>query len=171
MLSPGQARTVAETLALSVADVAAQVPPELAERLLRAGEALAPGDGEPSTPHPGLPPVGACLTQQRQVTAEDTAAALGHPDPGVDVLGSPRIALWFELAASALLPAPSDGLTHVGVGIVVHHLGTAGQGERVEVRAALRTRKGRHGLFVCAARVGDRLIALGAHHRVLLDRS
>ena len=42
----------------------------------------------------------------RVVGPEDTAAAMGHPDEAVQVLGSPRISLWFELVACELLPEP-----------------------------------------------------------------
>ena len=60
---------------------------------------------------------------------------MGHPDDGVQVLGSPRLSLWFELVSCELLPVPSPELTHVGAGILVHHLGRADVGETVTLEA------------------------------------
>jgi predicted thioesterase len=110
------------------------------------------------------------VTRTVRVTEEDTATAMGHPDPSVAVLGSPRIALWFEVVASGLLPDPTPDLTHVGAGIVVHHLDRADVGEEVTVTAAVERVAGRRITFSCAAVTGSRLVALGTHQRVLRER-
>lgn len=102
------------------------------------------------------------------VAKDDTAAEMGHPDPTMTVLGSPRLALWFELAASELLPKPDHELTHVGVGILVHHLGRAKVGDEVVIRAQLDEIDGRRVVFSLRARVKDRVIALGVHERIVL---
>ncbi len=86
----------------------------------------------------------------------------------MSVLGSPRIGLWFELATSELMPDPEGGVRHVGVGILVHHLGRAVEGETVTVDVQVDQVDGRSCVFACSARVGGRLVALGTHHRVLL---
>jgi len=104
-----------------------------------------------------------------RVTDADTAAALGHPDPGVRVLASPRLGLWFEAATSPLMPEPGTGLRHVGVGLVVHHLGGAGVGEEVTVAARVLDVSGRAVIFSLTATAGERPVGRGVHHRRILD--
>lgn len=120
-------------------------------------------------PHPAATPIGTVRRLVRTVGPQDTAAAIGHPDSDVDVLSSPTIALWFELAASDLMPPPGVGLRHVGVGIVVHHLDAARVGDEVEVTAEVTSVDGRAVRFACDAVLGGSLIATGDHHRVILD--
>lgn len=171
MLQGRQPTLVSETLRASLAAAAANLSDEGAAKAFdEAAALLSPyaTDGRP--PHPALPVVGAEVTRVLSVTQDDTATAMGHPDPAVAVLGSPRIALWFEIVASDLLPPPTAELSHVGVGIVVHHLDAAQVGEKVTVRAAAEGATGRRITFACTAMVGTRLVALGAHHRVLRER-
>jgi predicted thioesterase len=104
------------------------------------------------------------------VTEADTAAAMGHPDPGVTVLGSPRIGLWFELATSPLMPEPGGDVRHVGVGLVVHHLGRADVGEEVVVEARVMDASGRAVVFALEATCHGRCVARGVHHRRILER-
>lgn len=118
---------------------------------------------------PGLQ-AGSSCSERFRVKKADTAAEMGHPDPSVDVLGSPRIALWFEITASCLLPEPDGEMTHVGTGILVHHLAAAAPGEEVTVKARLEEVEGRRVAFSLEARVGDRLVALGAHQRIVLSK-
>ena len=124
---------------------------------------------EPRPAHEQAPAVGTRTVVTNVVADEHTAAAIGHPDEGVDVLSTPTIALWFELTASALMPAPGGDVRHVGVGILVHHLDTAAVGEEVEVSAEVRSVDGRAVRFACHATCGGRLLATGDHQRVVLD--
>lgn len=103
------------------------------------------------------------------VSPEDTAAQMGHPDPAVSVLGSPRISLWFEIAASTILPPPGGDYTHVGAGIFVHHLGMARVGDALEVVSTVEEVDGRRVVFSIAGYVGEKLIALGTHERIILS--
>ena len=124
-----------------------------------------------SSPHPAAPPVGAAAVTVFPVTEDDTAAAMGHPDPSMTVLGSPRIGLWFELATSPLMPPPGGGVRHVGVGLMVHHLSAAEVGEEVAVEARVMDVSGRAVLFTLEATAGGRCVARGVHHRRILDGS
>ena len=168
---------MADTLRVALLDAARQAaPPEgdqtegPAGAFTRAAEAMeATRDQRPAGEAPvPLPPVGATAEQDLTVGPEDTAAAMGHPDPAVAVLGTPRLALWFEMASSAHLPPLPEGMTHVGTGVLVHHLGRAAVGEEVRVTARLEEARGRRVLFSCGAWAGERLVALGAHHRILV---
>lgn len=119
--------------------------------------------------HPRAPAPGAVASTERVVAIEDTAAAMGHPDASMTVLGSPQIALWFEVSTSDLMPDPDRDLSHVGVGILVHHVARAVVGETVKLTATVAAVAGRTVVFTCEARVGERLVALGVHQRVILD--
>ncbi len=166
-LTPQRVTMVTETLRVALLDAARAAGPARAQALSTAADLLAePGrDG-----HPALPTVGTTVAQDLTVGEDDTASSMGHPDPAMAVLGSPRISLWFELVASTALPDPQVGATSVGVGILVHHLGRAAVGETVEVTATVESVSGRRIAFSCAARVGERLVARGTHQRVLLER-
>jgi predicted thioesterase len=121
--------------------------------------------------HPALPPVGTVVERRWTVGEADTAAALGHPDPEALVLASPRLALLFEIVASGALGAPVEGATHLGTGILVHHLGRAEIGDEVVVRAELVEASGRRGTFACSAESAGRLLALGVHQRMVVERA
>jgi predicted thioesterase len=133
----------------------------------RAAHLLPPDPAASEPPHPSLPTAGSTTTRVLTVAPEDTAAAMGHPDRSVQVLGSPRIALWFELVASEALPAPDVAQSHVGVGILVHHLGRAEVGQDVTVSTTVEAAFGRRILFTCLAVVGPRIVALGVHQRLV----
>jgi predicted thioesterase len=169
MLTRSESSVVAETLRVSLAAAAAEASAEFAQAFDAAAEALAVRVGEAREPHPVLPVVGSSVVRDLVVGSDDTAAAMGHPDPAVNVLGSPRISLWFEIVASGLLPEPTPDLTHVGVGILVHHLGKAEVGDKVTVKATVQAVSGRRVVFTCAATVRERLVASGTHQRVLLE--
>ncbi len=166
MLTPSQSAIVTETLRVSLAGAAAEVEVEALASLARAAAALAPAQAR--DPHPAWPAVGSTVVRDLVVGPDDTAAAMGHPDPDVLVLGSPRLALWFELVSCDLLPPPDAGLTHVGVGVLVHHLGGATVGETVSVECTCASVSGRRAVLTCVARVGERLVALGTHQRALV---
>jgi predicted thioesterase len=170
MLTRSQTAMVAETLRVSLLQAAMATPTEaMGKSFTEAGTALPANGSGGGAVHPALPAVGATVTREMHVEEQDTAAAMGHPDPSLTVVGSPRIALWFEIVASRLLPQPTKDLTHVGVGILVHHLDTAAVGEPVSVEAAVESVTGRRVVFSCSARSGARLLALGVHQRVVLE--
>jgi fluoroacetyl-CoA thioesterase len=156
MLTPSQSTIVSQTLRVAIDAAAAEADPSVR---------VSP----PATAHEALPQIGESVRRELVVSAEDTAAAMGHPDDSVQVLGSPRLALWFELVSCELLPAPSDDLSHVGVGILVHHLGRADVGETVTVESTCASTSGRRVVFTCRAFVGERVVGLGVHHRALLE--
>ncbi|MGN6129185.1 MAG: thioesterase family protein [Nocardioidaceae bacterium] len=165
-LTPARVTMMTETLRISLLDAARAADPVRAQALSAAAELLAEHGHDC---HPALPPVGTTVVRDLVVEKDDTASSMGHPDPAMAVLGSPRISLWFELVSSEALPHPEDGPTSVGVGILVHHLGKAEVGEKVEVTATVESVSGRRVAFSCTARVGDRLVARGTHQRVLLE--
>lgn len=157
------------------ADALGLVRLTLQRAIAQAGIALtengAPGNPARSEPpHPGQPPVGARAEITFVVGVEDLATSMGHPDPTMTVLGSPRIGLWFEVATGQLMPDPAGELRHVGVGILVNHVSRALQGESVTVEVEVDEVSGRSCVFSCLARVDKRLVATGTHHRVLLGR-
>lgn len=121
-----------------------------------------------SAAHPRAPVAGAVAREVRVVGIDDTAAAIGHPDPSMNVLGSPQLALWFELSTSPLMPDPDSEASHVGVGILVHHVAGATLGEQVTLTATAVEVSGRAVLFTCEAHVGERLVAFGVHQRVIV---
>jgi predicted thioesterase len=161
-LSPRQRRTAVRTLSAALESAARRGawPP---------GEAERPDghDGPGLPPSPYAPPVGVTGTMTFTVAESDTAAAMGHPDPAVTVLGSPRISLWFEKASGTVMPPPSGAVRHLGVAIFVHHLAAAHLGETVDVDVEVVAVEGRRVILDCEARVGDRLVAFGTHHRIL----
>lgn len=166
MLTPSQREIVTETLRVSLVAAATEVGTEQLGSLAQAAAALVPEGTD--QPHPAWPSVGSSVSQDLVVAAQDTAAAMGHPDEAVQVLGSPRLALWFEIVSCELLPEPSAELSHVGAGILVHHLGRADVGETVSVECTCASASGRRAVFTCRASIGDRLVGLGTHHRALL---
>ena len=160
-LTDGQGDIVTESLRVALVAAARHAPPDRSRALAAAAAQLAP--------HPVWPDLGTTVTRELEVTEEDTAAAMGHPDPSVRVLGSPRISLWCELVSEEALPAPSADLTHVGAGILVHHLGGAEVGERLSLAVRLESVSGRRGVFSCVLTSGERLVALATHHRVVVE--
>lgn len=170
MLADRQTTTVAETLRAALADSAASTAdPHFGAALGQAATVVEESTKDRRPPHPALPLVGATASESWVVSNTDTAAAMGHPDTTLAVLGSPQLSLWFEIAASILLPTPNASVSHVGVGILVHHLAPANVGERVVVHAAVDRTTGRHVTFRCAAMVGTRLVGIGTHQRVLRE--
>lgn len=170
MLTPSQSSIVAATLRSALTS-AADLAGDTGDHFVDAAAALQDDRPGAREAHPVLPAIGATYAEELKVGPEDTAAAMGHPDPAVAVLGSPRIALWFEIVSSRLAPVTDPALTQVGAGILVHHLGRAEVGEVVSVSATVASVSGRRVVFSCAAQVADRSIALGTHQRVVVPRA
>lgn len=165
-LPAGPSRIVADNLRYAVRHAATLTgDPMLAAGAAALGDSGAVSD---SGPDPALPAVGSRTTRDLLVAASDTAAALGHPDETVAVLASPRLGLWFEITSCDLLPAPGEGPTSVGCGILVHHLGRSDVGETVSIEITVAHTAGGHIVFDCVARTGGRVVGVGTHHRVLL---
>lgn len=165
-----QVRLVNGTLRAALLDAAIHAgEAELGAAFVSAAKGLSSTNESLISPHPRAPKVGGSTALELQVGDADTAAAMGHPDGRVAVLASPRLALWFELASSALLGQLEEELTHLGTGILVHHLSKAHVGEKVNVKAEVHEVEGRRVVFRCEARVGERLVAFGVHERVLLN--
>lgn len=163
-LRASQARIIADNLRYAVRYAAS-----LTGQDVLAAAATALGNSQTEEAHPALPVVGATTARHLVVQDGDTAAALGHPDGAVAVLASPRLGLWFEVVSCDLLPAPGTGPTSVGAGILVHHLDRSDVGETVTIETSVAHTSGRHIVFACLARAGERIVGVGTHHRVLLD--
>ena len=94
---------------------------------------------------------------------------MGHPDDRRRRCSArPGLHCGSSWSAATSPAAVSDELSHVGVGILVHHLGRADVGESVTVEAPASA-AGRRVVFTCRASVGERIgIRAGVHHRALL---
>jgi fluoroacetyl-CoA thioesterase len=103
------------------------------------------------------------------VTGDDTAEAMGSGD--VPVLATPRLLALLEAASvEAVRGALEDGATTVGTGVELDHVSPTPVGWEVHAEAVLENVNGRHLRFAvraCDAR-GD--VALGVHHRAVVDR-
>ncbi len=110
-------------------------------------------------------------SRQHQVTAADTAAALGSGD--VDVLGTPRLITWLEAATVAeSRPHLGPGQTSVGTGVHIRHRRPSAVGTTVEVSARLRgpPAGGRLSFTVEAVDSQGRIVADGDVERAIVDR-
>ncbi len=105
-----------------------------------------------------------------QVTAEDTAVALGSGS--LAVLGTPRLLAWCEAATCAALAADlAEGETSVGTRVELEHTRASTVGVRLEVSATSVYRDGRLHRFSVVAREADqgRVVATGEVTRVVVD--
>ncbi|QWC84761.1 thioesterase [Nocardioidaceae bacterium] len=98
---------------------------------------------------------GTRTTRRFEVTAEDTAAAVGSGT--VAVLGTPRVVAWCEAATVALAEQVglAPGRTTVGTRVEVDHLRPSPVGEQVVVTATLASHEGRRWEFEVEATHGD----------------
>ena len=107
-----------------------------------------------------------------EVTAEDTARALGSGD--VDVLATPRLLAWCEAATVAALAGDGtvgETATSVGTRIRLDHLAATPVGGQVEVTATVQHRDGRLVRFdVAATDRSGRVVATGEVYRVVVER-
>ena len=114
---------------------------------------------------------GQSATLQFEVTAADTAAAMGSGD--LEVLGTPRLLAWCEAATcAAILPSLDPASTSVGTRVALEHLAASPVGEHVEVQASVAHVDGRLVRFsVAASRLSDgKVVATGEVTRVVVDR-
>jgi fluoroacetyl-CoA thioesterase len=110
------------------------------------------------------------VTVAHEVTAADTAAALGSGD--LQVLATPRLLAWCEGATcAALSPALRAGETSVGTRVRLDHLLATPVGGRVSVTATVVHTDGRLRRFEVTALDGEqRLVGSGEVTRVVVDR-
>ena len=106
-----------------------------------------------------------------EVTADDTAAALGSGD--VDVLGTPRLLAWLEAATvEAARPHLGAGQTSVGTAVRIRHKRPTPVGGTVTVTAELREEPagGRLGFTVDARDADGTVVGDGEIDRVIVER-
>jgi fluoroacetyl-CoA thioesterase len=116
---------------------------------------------------PSLAP-GLSATVQHRVDRASTAGNLGSGT--VDVLATPELVRWMEMAAvAALADAMPPGVTTVGAAIRVEHLAATPIGLGVEVTATLTEVHGRRLTFEVTARDEVEEIGRASHERVLVD--
>lgn len=116
---------------------------------------------------------GARAVVVREVTAEDTARALGSGD--LEVLGTPRLLAWCEQATvAAVADGLDEGRTSVGTRVEIAHERASTVGTTVTVTAELTHVDGRLLRFdVVAEQEADGAIAVvgrGTVTRVVVDR-
>lgn len=95
------------------------------------------------------------------------------PSPGMEVLSTPALILWMELAAkSALQPVLDPGEESVGLHVDVRHLAPSVPGASIRAIARLEGIEGRKARFQVEAFDGEKRIGEGTHVRaaVSLDK-
>ena len=98
---------------------------------------------------------------------KETAAAVGNA--GVEVVGTPFLIGFFELAAdSAIRPYCEPGEVTVGTRIEVDHLAAAVPGRLVAAEARVIATDGRRIDFTVEVRQGARLLMRGTHRRAVV---
>jgi len=118
----------------------------------------------------GLPTLlpGLSATVHHRVDHASTAGNLGSG--AVDVLATPELVRWMEMAAvAALLDHLPPGVTTVGSAIRVEHLAPTPVGMGVQVSATLTGVDGRRLTFEVVARDEVEDIGRASHERVLVD--
>ena len=112
---------------------------------------------------------GASATVTLQVTAADTALAMGSGD--VEVLATPRIvALVEEAAVAAVAAGVPEGSTTVGTHIDMRHLAPSPIGSEVAATATVTAVAGRRISFEVEAVMRDTVVAAGLHDRIAVNR-
>lgn len=112
---------------------------------------------------------GLCGRVELQVTADDTAVAVGSGD--VEVLSTPRIvALCEQAAVAAIGDLLAEGETSVGMRIQLDHLAPTAVGGAVTVDARLEKVEGRRLIFSVAVNDDRGLVAAGKVTRAIVER-
>ncbi|MFC4374488.1 thioesterase family protein [Nocardia halotolerans] len=105
-----------------------------------------------------------------EVTARDTAAALGSGD--VEVLGTPRVvALVEEATVCTVAGQLPDGHTTVGTEVSIRHRRSSAPGTTLTVTARLIEVDGLRLTFDVAVHDDGFLVADGTVRRVIVDRA
>jgi fluoroacetyl-CoA thioesterase len=113
--------------------------------------------------------VGLHVSLTRQVTASDTARAVGSGS--LPVLATPRLLAWAEEATCAAVdPHLEPGTTSVGSRIELQHLAPSPVGELVTISAIVQHLDGRLVRFdVTAAHGDERIVATATVTRVVVN--
>jgi predicted thioesterase len=107
---------------------------------------------------------------QGQVTAKpgELASALGNA--GVDVVSSPAIIGYLEMACHHVMdPHFDDGEASVGVGFSLRHVAAAFPERPMDVKAELIARDGKRFTFRVEAKQDGRTVMTGEHERALVE--
>ncbi len=111
--------------------------------------------------------IGATLTQSFEVTAGDTAAAIGNT--GVDVVSTMTLVKLIETACYGVIEACyEDGDATVGTHVALDHTGPAYPGRTVEIAATLSGLEGRRYTFEVDVSQDGRAVMSGEHVRVVV---
>ena len=101
------------------------------------------------------------------VGPEHTAHAVGNP--GVEVLSTPMLTLFCEIAGhNAVVSAYDEGHTSVGFHNDLHHLAATPVGAVVTVTATLSSLEGRRLTFTIDGHDEERRIVKGVHERFVV---
>jgi predicted thioesterase len=116
-----------------------------------------------------LPRIGRQASVLIDVTEDDTAAAVGRPD--VEVVATTALILFIEAAAAESIDGCcEDGEISVGSAIRVQHLAAAPVGARITATAKVTAVQGRRIDFAVEAHHGRKLLMVGTHQRVVVNR-
>ena len=113
--------------------------------------------------------VGMTASIAREVTADDTAEAIGSGS--LPVLATPRLLGWAEAATCAVIdPELAPGTTSVGSRVELQHLAPSAVGESVTITATVQYVDNRLVRFdVVAAHADERIVASATITRVVVD--
>jgi len=107
-------------------------------------------------------------TAIRQTSTDHTAASAGNP--GVEVLGTAALIIFFEDAAhNCIAPYFEEGEGSLGTLVNIEHLGAACAGAEITATAKLVQQEGRKLDFEVEVRDGERLLMKGEHSRVVVN--
>ena len=112
---------------------------------------------------------GLSCTVEVEVTAQNTAAAMGSGD--LEVFATPAMIAAMENAAmKAVAAALPEGSTTVGSEMSASHIRPTAKGGRVTATAVLAEIDGRKLTFTVGASDDDGIIGEGSHIRYIVDR-
>jgi fluoroacetyl-CoA thioesterase len=104
------------------------------------------------------------------IVVDESMTADRFGNTGVQVLATPILVSYFELAAHQLaMPALAPGQGTVGSHIDIRHLAATPIGMRVTFRATLTQRNGRRLVFRVQANDEHELVGEGTHERFVVD--
>jgi fluoroacetyl-CoA thioesterase len=109
-------------------------------------------------------------TNTLTIVVDESMTADRFGNTGVQVLATPMLVNYFELAAHQLAaPALEPGQGTVGSHIDIRHLAATPIGMRVTFRATLTERDGRRLLFQVEAHDDYERVGEGSHERFVVD--
>ncbi len=115
------------------------------------------------------PRIGKQTSLTIEATEDDSAAAVGNTD--VDVVATTALILFIEAAAAELIDDCCEtGEISVGSAVNVRHLAAAPIGARIKATAKVTAVQGRRIDFAVEAQHGRKLLMIGTHQRVVVNR-